>query len=118
MENKTSDINALFALRELIDEKISSIDDTALSKYNINKVNGGRTKIDDAIDKALCALENGDWKPKIRKMLELEEDSWEEAIKKVHKRAHEIGFIETSSDLVDNIEQAFKELYNPPIIKK
>ncbi len=116
--NKAKDLQALFTLREMIDAKISSIDDSALSKY----VSSGQKRkwkmIDEAFDKGLAALENGEWKSMVRKILEPEEDSWEEAIKKAHKMANEIGFIETSSDLIDNLEQAFKELYNPPVIKR
>ncbi len=119
MGNKgATDLEALFILREMIDAKIKSIDENALSQYVI----GGQKKkwatIDAAVDRGITAMENGEWKPKIRKLLEPEEDSWEIAIQKAHKRAYEIGFIEISSDLIDNMEQAFKELYNPPEIKK
>lgn len=128
MKSKLEQIKKLFEIKERIEQKIVAIDKMALVNYELERLNESDADInrrkwkpvDEALEKGLIAIESGEWKPKHRKLIEVEEEeeSWEEAIQKAHKRAHEIGFIETSSDLIDNIEQALKEMYNPPVIKK
>ncbi len=126
MKSDSEKIKDLLELRELIEKKIASIDTMALVNYELERLNESDAEMhkrkwrafDKNLEKALIAIENGEWKPKPKKVFEVEEDSWEEAMLKANKRAHEIGFIETSFDLIDNIEQALKEMYNPPVIKK